>query len=105
MPASRMVWWKPRLLITVATTVSPVSCRPRAAQRADGQDPVAVDDLAVGGDRQAAVGVAVVGQAEVGTGLADGGLQRPRWVEPMPSLMFQPSGSAPMTCTVAPARR
>jgi hypothetical protein len=29
----------------------------------------------------------------------------PRWVEPMPSLMFQPSGSSPMACTVAPARR
>ena len=29
----------------------------------------------------------------------------PRWVEPTPSLMFQPSGSQPMACTVAPARR
>ena len=35
-------------------------------QRADGQDRVAVDEVAVGGDGQAAVGVAVVGDAEVG---------------------------------------
>ena len=28
-----------------------------------------------------------------------------RWVEPKPSLMFRPSGSAPMTTTSAPARR
>ena len=41
---------------------------------------------------QAAVGVAVVGNAEVGAVLDHGRLERPRWVEPTPSLMLRPSG-------------
>ena len=40
-------------------------------QREDGQDLVAVDDLAVRVDREAAVGVAVEGEADVGTVLED----------------------------------
>ena len=77
MPASRIVWWKPRLLITVATTVSSVSAPRSCSARAQiGQDRVAVDDVAVRGDGQAAVGVAVVGDAEVGAVLADGVDQR-----------------------------
>ncbi len=42
-------------------------------QRQDGHDLVAVDLFAVGGDRQAAVGVAVERDAQVGTVLQDGG--------------------------------
>ena len=58
--------------MTVATTVSSLSVAALVQrQRADGQDRVAVDDLAVGGDGQAAVGVAVVGDAEVGAVRAD----------------------------------
>ena len=63
------------LAITVATTVSSASRpRSRSDDREQRQDDVAVDVGAVGGDRQAAVGVAVVGDAEVGVVLADGGL-------------------------------
>ncbi len=40
-------------------------------QRQDHHDGVAVDDLAGGVDRQAAIGVAVVGQSEVGAVLED----------------------------------
>src|SRR6185369_15333135 len=46
-------------------------------QRADGQDRVAVHELALGGDGQAAVGVPVVGDAEVGAGRPDGLDERP----------------------------
>ena len=45
-------------------------------QGADRQDHVAVDDLAVGGDRQATVRVAVVGDADVETQVPDGVGQR-----------------------------
>ena len=63
--------------MTVATTVSSAS-RPRSRmrQREHGQDLVAVDDRAVGVDRQAPVGVAVVGDADVGAVLDDRGAQR-----------------------------
>ena len=47
-------------------------------QREDGQDLVAVDDGAGGVDGEAAVGVAVVGDAEVGAVLDDGGLAAAR---------------------------
>ena len=62
--------------------------------------------LPFGVDGEAAVGVAVVGDAHVGAALAR--TARPgssRWVEPTPSLMFRPSGSAPITVTRAPASR
>ncbi len=62
--------------MTVATTVSPRSApRSRMRQREDRHDLVAVDHRAGGVDRQAAVGVAVVGDAEVGAVLDDGGLE------------------------------
>ena len=64
---------KPRLDMTVATTVSPGS-RPasRSSTAEDRHDLVAVDRLARGGDGQAAVGVAVVGDAGVGAVLDHG---------------------------------
>ena len=75
-------------------------------QRADGEDRVAVDD-------------ARRRRSPPGTGRrrrrarcrcrrrarATASISGPRWVEPMPSLMFQPSGSLPIAWTVAPARR
>ncbi len=62
-----IAWTKPRLLITVATTVS-LDNRPlsRIASARIGEDLVAVDELTVRVDRQAAVGVAVEGDAQVG---------------------------------------
>ena len=57
-------------------------------------------------DREAAVGVAVVGDADVGAVRARRARRaESRCVEPTPSLMFRPSGSAPMTVTRAPASR
>ena len=56
-------------------------------------------------DGQAAVGVAVVRDAEVGAVLQDRRRSRSRCVEPTPSLMLSPSGSAAMAMTSAPARR
>ena len=65
--------------MTVATRVSSVSL-PRSfiATRQDRHDLVAVDDVAVGVDGEAAVGVAVVGDAEVGAVLARRGLRAGR---------------------------
>ena len=66
----------------------------------DGDDLVAVDEPALGIDGERAVGVAVEGDADVGAR----GARRPPaaacgWVEPQPSLMFVPSGSAWSTST------
>ena len=72
-------------------------------EREDREELVAVDDVALGVDRQAAVGVAVEREADVGAVLEDGRLQRLRWVEPQFSLMLRPSGSAWIALTSAPA--
>ena len=97
---------KPRLLITVATTVFlgrwPVSAIP-IARIAMIWSPST--SLPVVVDRQAAVGVAVEREAGIGAVLEHRGLQRPRWVEPQPSLMLRPSGSALIAITSAPAAR
>ena len=62
----------PRLLITVATSVLPDELVGVAhGEREDGQDPVAVDVGAGRVDGEAAVGVAVVRDAEVGAVLQD----------------------------------
>ena len=62
----------PALLMTVATTVLPrkVPCG-QVFQGDDGQDVIAVDQLAALVAEEDAVGVAVVGEAEVGLVLAD----------------------------------
>ena len=74
-------------------------------QRADRQDRVAVDDVAVGRDRQAAVGVAVVGDADVGTVRPDGLDQRAE-VGGADAVVDVPAvGLAADGVTVAPARR
>ena len=92
--------------MTVATTVSPAS-RAGVVQRQGqhGQDLVAVDDLAGGVDgqaRSASPSWAIPASAPCSTTAAD---STSRWVEPQPSLMFSPSGSAPIAMTSAPARR
>ena len=67
MPSRSIAWSSPRLLITVATRVSWASApRSFSDDREDRHDLVAVDLGAGGVDREAAVGVAVVGDAEVG---------------------------------------
>ena len=89
---------------------SPPRCRRRSRPglgQAEGQDReqlVAVDVVPLVVDGQAAVGVAVEGDADVGAVLDHGrAAAAPRWVEPQPSLMLSPSGSAPITTTSAPA--
>ena len=74
-------------------------------QRHDHHDRVAVDDVAVGVDREAAVGVAVMRQAEIGAVGHHGLLQHSMCVDPQPSLMFSPLGSALIAMTSAPAAR
>ena len=66
-PASRIARRRPRLLITVTTSVSSVS-RPRSAEveRAHRHDLVAVDDPARRVDREDPVGVAVEGEPDIG---------------------------------------
>ena len=57
-------------------------------------------------DGQAAVGVAVEREARVGAVLERRpSAARSRWVEPQPSLMLSPSGSAWIATTSAPASR
>ena len=93
--------------MTVATSVSSASApRSRMASARMRHDLVAVDDRARRVDREAPVGVAVVARCR----RRRRARRRPRcscsgWVEPQPSLMLQPSGSAPMTTTSAPAAR
>ncbi len=77
MPWPPSAWIMPRLDITVATSVSParVPCSLKATAR------IAMiwspsTSRPAGVDRQAAVGVTVEGDAEVGACLDDGGLQR-----------------------------
>ena len=107
-PDARLASWPaagPRLLITVATSVSSVSVpasRIASARIAMIWSPSTTSPAAV--DREAAVGVAVVGDAQVGAVLE----RRPprtasRWVEPQSSLMLRPSGSAWIAMTSAPA--
>ena len=92
-PRAAMARWKPRLAITVATTVS---WRRRPAgpevEGGDGQDVVAVDEAAPLVDRHQPVGVAVEGQPAVGPVRHHRGLERPGWVDPQPALMLVPSG-------------
>ena len=71
-------------------------------EREDGEDLVAVDDLAALVDREHAVAVAVEGDAEVESLAATGVASAPRSVAPQPTLMFEPSGSTPIACTSAP---
>ena len=75
-PASRSAIFSPRLLITVATRTSSLSW-PASFERhgQDGHDLVAVHDVALVVNGQAAVGVAVVGYAQVGAVGHHGGLQ------------------------------
>ena len=74
-------------------------------EREDRDDPVAVDDLAALVDREHAVAVAVEGDPEVEAAARDDRpLQRAVSVAPQPTLMFVPSGSLPIACTVAPSR-
>ena len=78
-PAASIAWTKPRLLITVATTVSSTSWPASAiAEGEDREDLVAVDDLALVVDGQAPVGVAVEGEPDVGAVLDHGLLERAR---------------------------
>ena len=86
--------WRPRCRLASRP-------RSRMAERQDRQDLVAVDDVAVVVDGQAAVGVAVEREADVGAVLEHGrAAARSRWVEPQPSLMLRPSGSAWIAITV-----
>ena len=76
---SRIACTKPRLLITVATTVSFLQpARLAHREREDRQDLVAVDDPARVVDGEAAVGVAVEGDADVGAVLEHRRSQRVR---------------------------
>ena len=103
MPDSRIASWKPRLDITVTTTASPASwLRPLELRREHGEDLVAVEGLAVAVDRQAAVRVAVEGEAGVGRVLETAAASVSRCVEPTPALMLSPSGAAPIAMTSAP---
>ena len=73
MPCSRIARTKPRLLITVATT----RVAARRAPTASSASSWSPSTTCTGGvDGEAAVGVAVVGEAEVGAVLDDRGLQR-----------------------------
>ncbi len=106
-PRSSRARCSPRLLMTVATTVSSCSSpRDLMRQGQHGEDLVPVDHGAGVVHRQAAVGVPVERHTRrrrprrgPPAAAAPGGSSR------MPSLMFSPSGSAPITCTVAPAVR
>ena len=91
--------------MTVATRTSSLSLPDvLEGHGEDGHDLVAVHFAALVVHGQAAVRVAVVGNAQVGAVLAGRpACSGPRWVEPTPSLMLRPSGSAPMTMTSAPA--
>src|SRR3954454_14736195 len=101
-----IVWWKPRLLMTGATTVSlasaPRSCS-ASAQTARIASPSTSSPSAVTArQRSASPSCARPRSAPVSRTAAISGS---RCVDPMPSLMFQPSGRSPIACTVAPAWR
>ncbi len=102
-----MAWWKPRLVITVTTTVPPGQQPPPGQVGGEqGQQPVPVDHVAAGVHGDDPVGVPVEGQAQVGVLATTASARRRGSVEPQPSLMLVPSGSAARTATTsAPAAR
>ena len=74
--------------------------------REDRHDPVAVDSVAIRIDRQAAVGVAVVGDAHVGAETHDGFREMVEVVRAHAVVrMSRPSGRHSMTVSSAPASR
>ena len=86
------------MVITVTATPSPGSRPGRAqVQRGERDQLVAVDDRAVAVDGEHAVAVAVEGEAGVvAARRARAAASASTCVEPQPSLMLRPSGSAAM---------
>ncbi len=101
-----MAWTKPRLLITVATTVSltrvPDSRIARASTASSWSPSTTVPVASTASTRSASPSTAKPTSAPCSTTALRSGS---RWVEPQPSLMFSPSGSAWMAITSAPAAR
>ena len=105
-PAAAMARWKPRLVMTVTTTVSARQPPPPAqVGRKQAQQPVPIDHRSgpVHGDDP--VGVTVEGQPGVGPGRRTTAAARPDGsVEPHPALMLGRRGTPPSTSTTsAPA--
>ena len=106
MPSRRIASRSPRLDITVTTSVSWASVpasRIASARTAMIWSPSTTSPVGV--DREAPVGVAVVRDPEVGAVLADRGRSSRQGGSSRTVVDVQPSGSAPIAITSAPARR
>ena len=105
-PAIAISWRNPRLVITVTTTVS-CARAPRLVQvdRAQGDDLVAVDQCSGVLHRQQPVGVAVEGDADVGSEGHDRGLQVGRVGRPAVVVDVDARRARRQGPTPAPSRR
>ncbi|CAM5321215.1 Pantothenate kinase [Streptomyces badius] len=106
MPSRSMASLKPRFDMTVPTTVSfrscPASRMARASTARIWSPSTSSPAASTARQRSASPSCAMPRSAPCSTTAAR---SSSRWVEPQPSLMLRPSGSAPMVTTWAPAAR